>query len=197
MGSVFRISSVDKLGSGIWIVKLVLNGDEDIELRRLIDHTKKEIQGSNDFFTLGSLLMKMGEHDKAEEFYLMMLKTSSLNDRGIGAIYNKLGLSYWERRNNAQALLYYNKSLDIYKKCLPAGSASLATVYAGIGAVYKAEGDLDQALMYMQKALKIQEKSLLPDDPGLATMYNNRKYSVITFISIVSVADECNERDTS
>ncbi|CAF1281281.1 unnamed protein product [Didymodactylos carnosus] len=173
MGTVFRISSVDKLGGGIWSVKLILNGDEDVEPRRLTDHMKKEIQDKNDLFTLERLLLEMSEYEKAEEFYLMMLETSSENDRDVAAIYNELGTSYWERGNNEQALVYYSKCLEIELKSFPADSPSLATTYNNIGNAYRAEGHLDRALMSMEKALKIEEKSLSSDDPSLAITYNN------------------------
>ncbi|CAF1253126.1 unnamed protein product [Didymodactylos carnosus] len=173
MGTVFRIASVDKLSGGMWNVKLILNGDEDVELRRLTDHMKKEIDDRNDVATLGTLVMKMGEYEKAEEFYLLMLETGSQKDSDVAAIYNQLGLSYDERGNNEQALVYYNKGLDIYQKCLPADSLSLATTYSNIGNVYSNKGDFDQALMNLNKALQIQLKTLSADHPSAASTYNN------------------------
>ncbi|CAF1148463.1 unnamed protein product [Didymodactylos carnosus] len=173
LGTVFRIVSVKQLDCGIWNVKLILNGEEDDQLRRLTNHMKKEIQGPNDFFIIGKLLLKMGEYDRAEQFHLIMLENISDNEPDVGYIYNQLGLIYRERGNNQQALVYYTKSLDFQLKYVPENLSSLAITYSNIGGVYQAEGDQEQALLNMEKALQIKLKTLPTHDPLLAIEYNN------------------------
>jgi hypothetical protein len=85
MAAVFRIESVHRLYSeDIWVVHLIMNGEEDEELNALANSIEAEIGSLDNLNTFGGLLMKMGDLQKAERYFLMLIEDTPLDD-----FYNK------------------------------------------------------------------------------------------------------------
>jgi tetratricopeptide (TPR) repeat protein len=175
MHSVFRIGQVkqiDKSGR-LWQVDLTLTSGNNPQLHDLTARMREEtFSGYKGWFRLGELMMKLGHFDKAEELYEILLKQTT-NRGEKGHLFQQLG---WIKDNQGEyeeAIEYYEKSLNIEQKTLPANHPDLATSYNNIGAVYNNMGDYSEALSYYEKALKIYQKSLPEDHPNLATSYNN------------------------
>jgi hypothetical protein len=73
MAAVFRIESVQKSSSeNIWIVRLLMNGEEDEELNAIANSIKKELGQPDSLDAFSCILMKMGDFEKAE-YYMSML----------------------------------------------------------------------------------------------------------------------------
>ncbi len=89
------------------------------------------------------------------------------------AVYHNIGNMYHDRGDYDNALVQYQKSLQIKEKVLDTEHPSTAATYHNIGAVYKAKGDSDNALVQYQKALAIREKVLGTEHPDTATTYHN------------------------
>ena len=174
MHSVFRVAQVKRLekDSRLFEVRLTLTGDDDPKLRQLTKTIDQEVKGSTGWERIGSLLIQVGQLDKAEELYnKLMTRHADENDKvhyihQLGRIKNGQG-------DYKGALLYYEKCLDIRQKSLPANHPSLATSYSNIGSVYDNMGEYSKALSYYEKCLDIQQKSLPANHPSLATSYNN------------------------
>ncbi|CAF1063690.1 unnamed protein product [Didymodactylos carnosus] len=172
--TVFRIASVKKLDNcDIWNVKLTLDGEEDEQLRQLTEHMWLEIKGSKDFFTLGNLLLKMAEYDQAEQLYMMILDNITENDPDVGHIYKQLGYIYKQRNSSQQALIDYNKCLDVELKYLSLEPPLLAIPESNTGMVYSDQAAQEQTLVDMEKALEIENKTICTDESYLAKTYNN------------------------
>ena len=174
MNSVFRVGQIKDLGKDgkFFEVRLTLTTDEDPQLRLLGERLEEEIQGENDSERIVKLLIKVGQLDKAQEFYIYRLGQAS-NEEERARCNHQLGFIYSEQGDYPSALSYLGKTLNIRQKTLPAQHPDLATAYNDIGSMYYKSGDYPKALSSFQEGLDIRAKVLPADHPDLATSYNN------------------------
>ena len=175
MQPVFRIGSIteiDKSGR-LFEVQLILTTDDDKHLRILTQRLDDEIDGYNGWDRIGRLLIRMGSLKKAEGLYTTLISQSS-NDGEHAFCNHQLGYIKDRQAEYKEALIFYEKALEIWKKTLPANHPSLATSYGCIGDVYANIGEYSKALSSYETVLDMQKKTLPPDHPSLATSYNNR-----------------------
>jgi tetratricopeptide (TPR) repeat protein len=175
MHSVFRIGQVkqiEKNNNRLWQVDLTLTGDHDPQLQELTKSMQDETKGSTGWFRLGLLMMKVAQFDKAQQVFEMTLDRIT-DEKEKGHIYHYLGLIKMNQGKYAEAITYYEKSLKIEQKTLPANHPSLATSYNNIGWVHYKMGEHSEALSYLEKALEIKQKTLPANHPSLASSYNN------------------------
>ena len=142
----------------------------------------EELQCPNEIYAfpynfIGVVYWKLGEYDKALEFYNKALEIrkevlgekhtdTAMSYNNIGAVYENLG-------DYDKALEYYFKALEIYKAVLGEKHRDTANSYNNIGVVYDDLGDYDKALEYHNKALEIREEVLEEDHPDTAMSYIN------------------------
>ncbi|CAF1668410.1 unnamed protein product, partial [Adineta ricciae] len=175
MHSVFRVGTIRQTGDKNKLyheVQLQLTADDDPQLRVLTNRIESEVQGSTGWHRLGKLLLQIGQLDKAEELYTVLLEQASdNNDRAL--YYHQLGCLKDGQGDYKMAIKYYEKALEINEKTLPSNHPHLAASYSNIGGVYKNMGEYSKALSFYEKALEINEKTLPSNHPNLATSYNN------------------------
>ncbi|CAF1386644.1 unnamed protein product [Adineta ricciae] len=175
MHSVFRVRTIRQVGDKNKLyreVQLQLTADDDPQLRVLTDRIESEVRGSTGWKRLGKLLLTLGQLDKAEELYTVLLEqTSDKNDRAH--YYHQLGYLKDDQGDYKMAIEYYEKALEIEEKTLPSNHPDLATSYNNIGLVYDNMGEYSKALSFFEKALEIREKALPSNHPDLAQSYNN------------------------
>ncbi|CAF0899916.1 unnamed protein product [Adineta steineri] len=175
MHSVFRIQDIKQMGGNnrLYEVNLTLTADNDPELSRLTDYIRKEsYPDSEGWYRLGLVLHKMGQFNKAEDIYQVLLDQTK-DDKDKAPKYHQLGSITMDQGKYEEALTYYEQSLSINQKTLPPNHPDLASSYVGIALVYCSIGDYPKALSSHEKALKIKQESLPPNHPDLAASYNN------------------------
>ncbi|CAF1340898.1 unnamed protein product [Adineta steineri] len=174
MHTVFRVNAIKQMDNKnqLYQVELQLTTDDDQQLRLLTDRIRKETDGNTGWERLGKLLLKIGQFNKAEELYNVLLEQTS-NEVEKALYYNQLGIIETEQGDYEKAIWYYEQGLQIRKKTLPSNHPDLATSYNNIGNVYNHMGEYSKALSYYEKALEIRQKTLPPNHPDLATSYNN------------------------
>ncbi|CAF2141118.1 unnamed protein product, partial [Rotaria magnacalcarata] len=93
MHSVFRIVEITQTSSDsrLWEVQLTITDESDPQLAGLTDCIKEEVQGSNGWYRMGKLMLKVGHFDQAEELYNELLKGAS-DDRERAFIYHMLAI---------------------------------------------------------------------------------------------------------
>ncbi|CAF1450977.1 unnamed protein product [Adineta steineri] len=174
MHTVFRVAAIKQMSNKneLYEVELELTSDDDQQLRLLTDRIREEAGGGTGWQRLGSLLLKSGQFNKAEELYSVLLEQTS--DESEKALYY-ICLGYVKRNQGdyEKAIWYYEHGLEIQQKTLSSNHPSLATSYNNIGLVYDNMGECSKALSYYEKALEIQQKTLPSNHPLLATSYNN------------------------
>ncbi len=154
-------------------VDLTLTRDNDKDLRQLTDRIREEtFPDSTGWYRLGSVLLKMGQLNKAQKVYEILLEQAT-EEREKASIYRQLGRTKYLQGEYKEAITFYEKSLEIDQKTLPPNHPNLANSYNNIGAVYYNMGEYSTALSSYEKALEIQQQSLPLNHPDLASSYNN------------------------
>ncbi|CAF0907726.1 unnamed protein product [Adineta steineri] len=175
MHTIFRIGDITQMDENnhLYQVNLTLTNDNDQDLRTLTDRIRQEtFPDQEGWYRLGSLLIKMGQFNKAQEVYEVLLhQTTNESDKAL--IYNELGRIKDSQGKYQEALTDYVKSLVIYQKTLPSNHLDIGASYNNIGVVYYKMGDHPKALSSYKKAFEIREQSLPPNHPHLAMSYNN------------------------
>ncbi|CAF1324274.1 unnamed protein product [Adineta steineri] len=174
MHTVFRVSAIKQMNNNnqIYQVELQLTSDDDQQLRLLTDRIREEAGGSTGWQRLGNLLLKIGQFNKAEEFYNVLLAQTS--DEVVKAFYyNQLGYIKEDQGDYEKAIWYHEQGIEINQKTLPSDHPNLATLYNNIGSVYHKMGEYSKALSFFEKALEIKQKTLSSNHPDLATSHSN------------------------
>ncbi|CAF1155736.1 unnamed protein product [Adineta steineri] len=175
MLSVFRIKDIKHTDENnrLYEVSLVLTADNDPELSRLTDYIRKEsFPDAEGWYRLGLVLWKMGQLDRAEDIYQVLLDQTT-DDKERALIYHRLGCIKGDQGKYQEALTFYKESFDIRQKILTPDHLDLAMSYNNIGNVHINMSNYPQALSCHEKALEIRQQSLLPNHPDLAMSYNN------------------------
>ncbi|CAF1124059.1 unnamed protein product [Adineta steineri] len=175
MHSVFRIQDIKQIGENnrLYEVNLTLTADNDPELSRLTDYIRKESYPDEEgWYRLGLVLLKMGQFDKAEDIYQVLLDQTKDN-KNRANIYVHLGIIKDHQGEYQEVLTFYEKSLAIYQKILLSNHPDLAKCYNNIGNVHAKMHNYPKALYYYTKALEIKQQLLLPNHSDLAYSYNN------------------------
>ena len=174
MHTVFRIDTIKQMDTkgGHVQVNLILTVDGDEQLNDLMKKMDGDVASLSGWERMGALLLEVGQPEKAEELYHTLLEQTT--DRGDqGRHYHHLGYIKDAQGDYPEALSFYERALEIWKKSLPATHPNLATSYNNIGRVYDNMGEYSKALSSLERALEIWKKSLPANHPSLATSYNN------------------------
>ncbi|CAF4232907.1 unnamed protein product, partial [Adineta steineri] len=175
MHSVFRIHDIKQMGGNnrLYEVNLTLTADNDPELSRLTDYIGKESSPNEEgWYRLGSVLQKMGQFDKAEDIYQVLLDQTN-DDEEKAFVYHQLGSIKDDQGKYGEAFTFYEKSLAIHQKTLPSNHPDLASSYNNIGVVNHKMSNYPKALTYYEKVLEIKQQSLSSNHPDVGSSYNN------------------------
>ena len=173
MHTVFRIEEITLIGDHPRLVEvqLTLASDKDNDMCELVDYIREEtLPDAEGWYRLGAVLWKMGELAEAQHIYEVLLKQES-EDGAKASIYHQLGLMKDERGASAEAIEYYEKSIEIEEKQIPRHELSLAMTYNNLGSAYYSVGDYANARSSYEKALTIRQQLLSPHHPDLAKSY--------------------------
>ncbi|CAF1304805.1 unnamed protein product [Didymodactylos carnosus] len=72
-----------------------------------------------------------------------------------------------------RAFEYYERSLKLREKCLPADHPHIATSLNNIASAYCAKGGYDRAFEWHERSVKIREKYLPANHPHIAIALND------------------------
>jgi tetratricopeptide (TPR) repeat protein len=174
MHSVFRIRDIKSISEKqpLYQVDLTLTSDNDKDLRQLTDRIREETKELIGWDQLGELLLKMGQSEKAQQVYEILLEQTT-KEIEKARIYYQIGCAKDDRGEYKEAITCYEKSLTIRQKLLPTNHPDLAKCYNNIGLVYSDMGEYLKALSSHEKALKIRQGSLSSNHLDLAASYNN------------------------
>ena len=175
MHTVFTIGDIKIMRDDqrLFQVELILTSDNNNDLRQLTNRIREEIPSHVEgWYRLGLLLWKMGQFDKAQQLYEILLEQET--EEGAKApIYHQLGTIKQALGDYSGTIEYYEKCIQIEERRTPLEHQNLAASYNNIGVVYGSMGDYSKALASQEKALAIKQKSLPPNHPDLALSYNN------------------------
>jgi tetratricopeptide (TPR) repeat protein len=175
MPSIFRIQNIKPMDEQqrLFQVDLTLTNDTDEDLQVLTKRIREEIDPDcNEWYRLGKLFLKLGQPDKAEQIYEVLLGQAT-DDIGKALSYHNIGLAKYYKGEYKEALIFNEKALKIRQQLLPPNHPDLAKTYGNIGILYQSTGEYSKALSYHEKTLEIQKQLLPSNHPDFASSYNN------------------------
>jgi tetratricopeptide (TPR) repeat protein len=132
------------MAQNLFQVDLTLTEDNGKDLRVLTDRIREEIYPNEaGWYRLGSLLLKMGESEQAQQISEFLLKLPT-NNVEKGRLYHRLGLAKYDQCKYKEALRFYGKALAI-RQSFPPNHPDLAFSYNNIDLVYEYMGDYSKA----------------------------------------------------
>jgi len=179
VGSIFRLDNINfncsqDDGQILTVIQMTLCGDEQHDLHNLYNCMRKEYEnGETDFRSLGTLLVKMGKFDLAEEYYHKMLDQLSPKDPALGDLYHLLGRVAVDKGNNDASFEWYQKSLAIKMQTRASDYVSICQTFNGIGIVLQKKGNFTQALEYYNKAVSWFQQAHDENHLYLGALYHN------------------------
>ncbi|CAF3752387.1 unnamed protein product [Rotaria sp. Silwood1] len=174
MYTIFRVGEIIQLEPELWQVELSLTSDNDKDLKKLTEDIRQATQGSTGWSRLGKMLLTMGKFDKAEKVLQILINKSSEDDlEELGHLYHLMGLVKENKKEYDQAMVFYEKVLNIYRSLPDSNYLYLTKLYNDIGSVYLFKKEYSKALEYYEMALTIQEKSNPLNYSDLVITYGN------------------------
>ena len=174
--STFRIQRMNMIKdaerNSTWEVHLTLVGENDQEMGELTRHVRKEMGSRTGWDRLGWVLIKIGQSEKAESLYPVLLEKAS-SDIERGDYLHMLGWVYKDMGEYSKALSSYERSLEMRKVAVPPNHPDFAQSYNNIGNVYYNMGEYSKALSSYERSLEIRKVALPPNHFDFAQSYNN------------------------
>ena len=171
MNTVFRLVAVESLDT-LSVVSLVLTDASEQRLKGLLGQLQKEMDEENipPLLMLGEFLWKMGDFDRANRYYKIMLRELPSDHELIGKVNNNIGLIAFEKGDFPLAIQFFNEALRLQE---PTETLDLAETYSNVALLHDTEESTDQALELNLKALHIRLRLLPHDHQLVALTYNN------------------------
>jgi tetratricopeptide (TPR) repeat protein len=161
MGTIFRIEDVTEVpcSEKKWYVLLKLVNDDVNEMCDLQNELEIEFGSNYDLRSLGNILIKMGEYNKAERYFQMILEHLTEAEETTPYIYLFLGIINDNKGYYQKALEYQQQALKLYMERVIAFNhrEDIGATYTHIGSSYHKLGNSQLALEYYTKAVEIQE----------------------------------------
>ncbi|CAF0737152.1 unnamed protein product [Adineta steineri] len=174
MHAIFRIGEIIEIEKDLWRIELKSTSDDDEELKEITKYIREELLGQTGWHRLSNLLFKMGEYEKAEEIYRMLLKQTHENDLVERYfLYSELGMIKHHKGDFVAANEFYRKVFEIQQIPIFSHHLNTAAIYNNIASVHVNKAEYSQALIIYQKARQIEEELLPPNHLDLAITYNN------------------------
>ncbi|CAF3844841.1 unnamed protein product [Rotaria sordida] len=174
LGSIFKIQSVTKQND-ISIINIRLENEYDPELKQLSDYMKHNLDETPSFVTLGDLLLRMAEYDKALRCYERVLKELDGKDQNTiqaAQCFTGIGRAANFVKKYDLSIKYHKKALMI-NLSLPNNDYNIAGIYNNLANTYKDRRDHQIALKYFYKSLEINKKINGDDTLEVARLYFN------------------------
>ena len=154
VGSIFRICSAQYVqeSEGYWYIQMKLV-DDDSDINELRKELENEYCQKSNLCSLGNALIAMGDYERAERYFRMLLEYLSASHSSVGPIWGSLGLICLKKGNYREALEFQEQALknftriDIYDK-----RTNISQIYAHMATAYHELGNPDLALKYCSMA---------------------------------------------
>ena len=158
LNAVFKIESV-RFDSelNVWKIKLTATDEGTEKIQEYITSIEQRLDEYPPIIYFGRLLIKdLGQIDRAEKYFEMLLKALPSNHEHISAVYNQIGNIHDRRGNLNLALKYFELAYETGQKRSTPNFQHLAGSLNNIGRIHRSKGNFDQALNCYKQALDIE-----------------------------------------
>ena len=146
IGSIFRINTVVfDINNDCWIIQLTLY---DERINEDFSQVFTFLKENNSSIILANLLRQISPYS-AEQFYKHLLKENAESFTKLEC-YRGLGLCSYSLEDYEQALIYFEKALEMN----PDDQLIKSSLHNSIGIVYAQQNEIDQAYIHFSEALK-------------------------------------------
>ena len=188
LGTVFRITAVlfDE-EFDVWTIKMTAIDNAFEYLEDFLKLKNNEMKNYSSTIVFGRLLIyELGQPEKAENYFQMLLNTLPNDHEDLPSVYHNLGSVYRQKGEVKSALEYYLKAYHLGQEEYHPNHPHIASSLRNIGLTYYAKKDYITALKYLGDTLKIEETNSLEDDENkavtmvhLGMAYNGEKQYVM------------------
>ncbi|UJR12300.1 hypothetical protein I4U23_016477 [Adineta vaga] len=162
LGAVFKIESIEfDDNHRLWLVKMTATDEASATVQEYLKLQKEQIEDGNlsPIILFGALLWgDMGEADKAEKYFNLLLKILPEDHEDIDSVYNNLGLIYTLKGQHNLSSKFCERAYDIQKQRLHSDPRLIDSSLTNIGITYLYKGDFDLALDYFNQSLTMKKK---------------------------------------
>ncbi|CAF2956753.1 unnamed protein product [Rotaria sp. Silwood2] len=170
LGTIFKILDISRHeNEKLWIIKMVLSGDQDNELKEIFETMKKQIPEETNIGELGNIFANMGQYDKATRYYKRLFNLLPESHEELSLCYCNLGHIFLKTYAFQHAYLYFQKGLDLESQNSSPNKRLLAGLYNGLGC---STMDPEQRLQYHKQSLNIMG-TIAIDPRNMAGLYAN------------------------
>jgi len=165
LGSVFKIDNFQfDPYLRIWKIEMTTTDDGSKNVQEYINSIRQEIEDISPTILFGALLFnEMGQIDKAEKYFDMLLKTLPRDHQDIADIYDQIANIFAEKGELNAALQNYTCAYEIRKSRFLSDDTRIANSLHNLGFIHKQKGEYDKAMDYYKEVLAIDEKNY-PND---------------------------------
>ncbi|CAF3727623.1 unnamed protein product [Rotaria sp. Silwood1] len=176
LGTIFRIESVESLDQYVWLVNLILSGDEDQQLQNLRKYFQDNLDQTSSINDLGDFLYKIGDYNRAQNYYRILLNKYPSDHRDLVMIYCNMGVLQHCQNNYREASNYFTTAFLLLANSLPFKNdhdhIDFATLNYNLAcSIAKFQG-YRVALSIFKRALDRLNKYVRTNHPSLINMYN-------------------------
>jgi tetratricopeptide (TPR) repeat protein len=125
---------------------------------------------------LAIVLNNQNKNGEAEALYqraMAILERSAPVSIALASTYNSLGVFFAKLANQAEAIHYCEKALQLRLRLLPPNHPDIAISYNNLGDSYLGSREYDKALPLLEKSWDIRRISLANDHPDLGQTQGN------------------------
>lgn len=176
-----------------------LNKVESDEILKKININNKIIQKNYSIpLSLGLLEAKFKNFEKAFTYYdkCLFLFENEVIDKNIDypIIYNNIGLLWHQKGNLDNALINYEKSLQIFENLFETNHhIKIADIYNNIGVLYWNKGDYDTTLEYYNKSMNVYLRNIGNEHSEVAMLFDNIGILWFSKGDFVKALEYCNK----
>lgn len=165
IGSVFKIDDVQfDSNLHLWKIEMTATDDGSKNVQDYVNSIQEEIDDISPNILFGALLFnEMGQIDKSENYFNILLKTLPNNHHDIPDVYDQLANIFTEQGKLDVALESYTHAYELRKLHYINDDIHIATSLHNLGFIHTQRGESNKAMDYYRQVLTIDEK-LNPND---------------------------------
>ncbi|CAF0896474.1 unnamed protein product [Didymodactylos carnosus] len=165
--AVFRIDAVEfDLSLNLWKTHMTATDDGSKQREDYLTYISQQTVTGEYTPTIlfGRLLLcEMGQIEKAEKYFNMLLKTLPYDHADMPAVYNNIGNVLRRKGELNLALENYTKSYNLCQQRLTSDNTQLAESLNNIALIHRQKGNYDLAMMHYRQVFAIYEKNYSGD----------------------------------